>query len=120
MTRLVVGLFVPLLALALAVPLILEKVPPNNTYGFRTSRTLSAPEIWYPANRMAGWFMAGGGPLALFQPDALVGLSGMASRAGHTMDGGRNPRPTFDSRHRILPLPPRALTACDETRTTRH
>lgn len=65
MTRLVVGLFVPLLALALAVPLILEKVPPNNTYGFRTSRTLSAPEIWYPANRMAGWFMAGAAALSL-------------------------------------------------------
>ena len=57
MTRLAVGIFVPLLALALAVPLILEKVPPNNTYGFRTSKTRSAPEIWYPANRVAGWFM---------------------------------------------------------------
>ena len=65
MTKLVVGIFVPLLALALAVPLILEKVPPNNTYGFRTSKTLSAPEIWYPANRVAGWFMFGAAAVSL-------------------------------------------------------
>lgn len=65
MTRLVVGILVPLLALALAVPLVLEKVPPNNTYGFRTSKTLSAPEVWYPANRVAGWFMIAAGIVAL-------------------------------------------------------
>jgi uncharacterized membrane protein len=33
-----------------SIPLILGKVPPNHIYGFRTSRTLSSPEIWYPAN----------------------------------------------------------------------
>ena len=65
MTKLAVGIVVPLIALALAVPLILEKVPPNNTYGFRTSKTLSAPEIWYPANRVAGWFMVSAAAVSL-------------------------------------------------------
>jgi len=42
---------------ALSVPLILKKVRPNPLYGFRTPRTLSNPEIWYPANAFAGWAM---------------------------------------------------------------
>ena len=37
--------------------MILDKVPPNGVYGFRTPKTLSSPEVWYPANRAAGWFM---------------------------------------------------------------
>lgn len=41
----------------LSVPLILKKVRPNPVYGFRTPRTLSNPEIWYPANAFAGWAM---------------------------------------------------------------
>ena len=65
MTKFAIGIFVPFVALALSVPLILEKVPPNNTYGFRTSKTLSAPEIWYPANRVAGWFMVGAAAASL-------------------------------------------------------
>lgn len=39
---------------ALGVPLILRKVPPNALYGFRTPRTLSSPDIWYPANAFSG------------------------------------------------------------------
>jgi hypothetical protein len=39
---------------ALGVPLALGHVPPNGTYGFRTARTLSSPEIWYRANRIQG------------------------------------------------------------------
>ena len=37
--------------------MILSKVPPNSAYGFRTAKTLSSQEVWYPANRAAGWFM---------------------------------------------------------------
>ena len=40
---------------AASVPLILRWVGPNPIYGFRTPRTLSSPEIWYPANAFAGW-----------------------------------------------------------------
>jgi hypothetical protein len=38
-----------------AIPMALGIVPPNRFYGFRTPKTRSSPEIWYPANRFAGW-----------------------------------------------------------------
>ena len=57
MAKHVIAYGVPLLVLALSIPMILSKVPPNSTYGFRTQKTLSSQEIWYPANRAAGWFM---------------------------------------------------------------
>ncbi len=41
----------------LGAPLILGKVKPNAVYGFRTPKTLSNDEIWYAANRTAGWDM---------------------------------------------------------------
>lgn len=40
--------------IAISIPLILDRVPPNSTYGFRTAKTLSDPQIWYAANRVAG------------------------------------------------------------------
>jgi hypothetical protein len=43
-----------LVVAAVSVPMILGRVPPNCIYGFRTRRTLSNPDIWYPANRFAG------------------------------------------------------------------
>ncbi len=57
--------YVPLLVLVLSIPLVLGKVPPNNAYGFRTSKTLSSPEVWYPANRAAGWFMLAAGVISI-------------------------------------------------------
>ena len=38
-----------------SVPLILKLVPRNRFYGFRTPATLSSDEIWFRANRFAGW-----------------------------------------------------------------
>jgi uncharacterized membrane protein len=40
---------------AAAVPLVLELVPPNRLYGFRTAQTLSDRELWFRTNRFAGW-----------------------------------------------------------------
>ncbi len=57
MTRILIGVVVPLVVLVLSIPMILGKVPPNGAYGFRTPKTLSSDEVWYPANRAAGWFM---------------------------------------------------------------
>ena len=37
-----------------ALPLWLERVPPNRFYGFRTPRLVSNPDLWYPSNRIAG------------------------------------------------------------------
>jgi uncharacterized membrane protein len=42
------------LLIALSVPMMYDKIPPNSFYGFRTPRTLSDPNVWYPANRVAG------------------------------------------------------------------
>ena len=41
--------------IALAVPLILQKVPPNCVYGFRTRKTMSSEVIWYKANWFFGY-----------------------------------------------------------------
>ena len=40
--------------IAMAVPLVLQKVPPNRVYGFRTRKTMSNEVIWYKANRFMG------------------------------------------------------------------
>jgi len=45
---------VGLLFVALSIPLIQERVPPNSTYGFRTAKSLSDPNIWYAINRISG------------------------------------------------------------------
>jgi len=45
---------VGMLFVALSIPLIQERVPPNAFYGFRTAKTLSDPKIWYEINRLSG------------------------------------------------------------------
>ncbi len=42
------------LLIAISLPMIYDKIPPNGFYGFRTPRTMSDPNVWYPANRVAG------------------------------------------------------------------
>lgn len=49
-----IGVLVGLIQTALAVPLILEKIPRNGIYGFRVAKTLSEDRIWYPANKRCG------------------------------------------------------------------
>ena len=46
--------FVAALLVGLSIPLVQGKVPPNSAYGFRTSKTLADPSIWYEANRFSG------------------------------------------------------------------
>jgi uncharacterized membrane protein len=43
-----------LLFVGIGIPLALQKVRPNPWYGFRTSKTLSDPHIWYAANQVTG------------------------------------------------------------------
>jgi hypothetical protein len=52
-----IGYILPGLLMVLAIPMALGMVPPNRYYGFRTSKTLASPEIWYAANRIAGWWL---------------------------------------------------------------
>jgi uncharacterized membrane protein len=44
----------PVLIIALSIPMVLGKIPPNRFYGFRTRKTLSNLDVWYRANRLAG------------------------------------------------------------------
>ena len=65
---------------AVAIPMTLDKIPPNALYGFRTARTLSDEKIWYPANRAAGRALT------------LAGLVSAAAAviAGATIDNGNH------------------------------
>lgn len=47
-----IGLSVFLILIEL--PLALNRVPPNTTYGFRVRKTLSDDRIWYAVNSYAG------------------------------------------------------------------
>jgi uncharacterized membrane protein len=48
------NILVPIVLIVLAVPLILEKIPRNGFYGFRTPYTFSSDDVWYRANKIAG------------------------------------------------------------------
>jgi hypothetical protein len=49
------GLLIGCAAIGLvSVPLILNLVPPNRYYGFRTARTLADRALWFRVNRFAG------------------------------------------------------------------
>ena len=61
----------------LAVPLILQRVPPNTCYAFRTRKTLSGAGIWYAANRYAGKGLL----LAGMATTAVSWLSYLAARS---------------------------------------
>jgi formate hydrogenlyase subunit 3/multisubunit Na+/H+ antiporter MnhD subunit len=54
MAKLLTLFIVPVTLIALSIPMILQKVPRNHWYGFRTSYTLSSDEVWYHANRDSG------------------------------------------------------------------
>ena len=61
---------VGLLFVALSIPLIKERVPPNSFYGFRIAKSLSDPKIWYAFNRMSG--------IDLLIAGALISLGSVA------------------------------------------
>ena len=65
MERDLIAYGVPLIVLVASAPMSLGMAPPNRFYGFRTAKTLSSPEVWYPANRAAGWFMIAAAAVAL-------------------------------------------------------
>jgi uncharacterized membrane protein len=49
------------LLIALAIPLLYDKIPPNSFYGFRVSQTINDPKVWYAVNRYAArWLIFAG------------------------------------------------------------
>ena len=49
------------LLVALSLPLLFDKIPPNPLYGFRVPKTLNDPKIWYAANRYSARWLLGAG-----------------------------------------------------------
>jgi uncharacterized membrane protein len=49
----------------ISLPLILGRIGPNPFYGLRVKRTLDDPAVWYPANRVAAWWMLAAGALLM-------------------------------------------------------
>ena len=47
-------LFVGILEIIMGIPLYLEKIKPNQLYGFRVKKTLSNKDIWYKSNKYTG------------------------------------------------------------------
>jgi hypothetical protein len=72
-------LIVAAVEVALSLPLILGRVPPNYVYGLRTYKTLAKPEIWYRANAFAGTAMLAAGLCTAAAGRVLRLLSGGAS-----------------------------------------
>ncbi|MGA8221363.1 MAG: SdpI family protein [Candidatus Acidiferrales bacterium] len=60
-----VAYILPGMAVVFGLPMALGLVPPNRFYGFRTRKTLSSPEVWYPANQVCGWAMVVAGTVAI-------------------------------------------------------
>ena len=58
--------------MAIAIPLVMQKIKPNSLYGVRTTLTLSNKTAWYQANRFWGIAMIASG-LAFFVLSALFG-----------------------------------------------
>ena len=46
--------FLPVTLVVIGLPLALKHIEPNGTYGFRTSKTLADPEVWYSVNMIGG------------------------------------------------------------------
>jgi ABC-type Fe3+ transport system permease subunit len=50
-------LAVSLLVIALALPLVLQRVEPNRFYGVRLKESMQSPQCWYRINYAAGWYL---------------------------------------------------------------
>jgi hypothetical protein len=79
--RYLMTLIVPLIVMALAIPLILQKVPRNALYGFRTPLTMSSDKIWYPANKILGIALLAAGAFWLAFANFLPGMMDDQRRA---------------------------------------
>ncbi len=73
--------FCAMITIAISLPLIFRKVPPNYFYGVRTRKTLSDRRIWYEANYRGGLALSISSAAFLVLWLFLVALLGRASAA---------------------------------------
>ena len=76
-----------LIYIAIGVPLILKTVPPNNTMGYRTARTLGDEAAWYAVNTNVGWGLVAAGAICavaivfIFRMDLSLSVRSLLSVA---------------------------------------
>jgi uncharacterized membrane protein len=77
--------FLGVLFMGISIPLMQRRIKPNPWYGFRTPKTLSSPEIWYPANAYSGQMMFLAGMLTVLAALVIapLGLIGAVSAHGY-------------------------------------
>lgn len=78
-TLLILHMASGVLLMALSLPLLWQRLPPNGLYGFRVKATLENPQIWYGANKFAAKRTLAAG--AVFVAAALIFRSNILS--GH-------------------------------------
>jgi len=64
--------------IALSIPLILKRIPPNQWYGFRVPATWDDPKIWHLVNVYAAWRTLWLGVVQILVSIALYVAPGMA------------------------------------------
>ena len=65
--HLIVHIAAGLLVIALAIPLILRRVPMNHVYGVRIRQSFESDEAWYDINEYGGkWLLAYGIVLVVY------------------------------------------------------
>ena len=69
------------LSMALSIPLIRGRIPPNGLYGFRVKKTLADPRIWYPVNTYAGKWLLVTGVWVIFAALTLRGVPRISLQA---------------------------------------
>lgn len=71
---------VSVVLIALGIPMVLRKVPPNPLYGLRVPATFKDDEVWYDANAASGrdMIILGGWALAFGLLPPWLGWSGEA------------------------------------------
>ena len=67
--------------MALSIPLIRGRIPPNGLYGFRVKKTLAEPRIWYPVNTYAGKWLLVIGVWVIFAALTLRGVAHISLEA---------------------------------------
>ena len=78
MTLMVFYAAVGIILILIAIPLYLEKIPPNGLYGFRVRKTLENPDLWYPVNKVAAGWLALTGAFAVIASVVFSFIPGLS------------------------------------------
>jgi hypothetical protein len=66
------------LLMALSLPLVWRKIPPNGWYGFRVAKSLDNPQVWYEVNSYSGKRLFWTGLITMVAAAALYWVPGIS------------------------------------------